>query len=296
MQNARIRAQIGLTTALLALALGAAPAAAEPVGFVAGVEGEVEIQPGGQTSWTAASVDGEVEIGDSVRTGFDSALKIVLVDDTTLSLGEDTELVIDSFVVGAAAVREVSVLRHLRGQIRTRVGEAFGGTTRVEIHTPTTVMGVKGTELSSRIDTTGGETTTLGCNWEGGVFMYLHGDATRMDVPLNHCRRAWSDRIGPPINVPADYVPVKPPSSPFGAKGLQALFGSGDAGLLDDWIASNAPVSGPFDPAPTFSTPPELEPVFDNDPAVVAPPAPPAFTPPPFPTIGGGEGSSTTGN
>ena len=157
----------GLTATLLALALGAAPGAAEPVGFVAGVEGDVDIQPGGQISWTAAAVDGEVEIGDTVRTGLDSAIKIVLVDDTTLSLGEDTELVLESFVVGAAATREVSVLRHLKGQIRTRVGEAFGGTTRVEIHTPTTVMGVKGTELSSRIDHIGGETSTLGCNWAG---------------------------------------------------------------------------------------------------------------------------------
>ena len=260
MKNFRNPAHLGLSVAFLGLAFCAAPAAAEPVGFVAGIEGHVEIQPGGATSWTAAAVDAEVEIGDTLRTGLDSAIKIVLVDDTTLSLGEDTELVLDSFVVGPAATREASVLRHLKGQIRARVGEAFGGTTRVEIHTPTAVMGVKGTELSSRIDTTGGETTTLGCNWEGGVFMYRLGDKTRMDVPLNLCRRAWTDRIGPPIPVPSNFVPVKTPSGKLGPKGLQAvLLGSGDGGFL----VSNNPVSlGPEDMP---ELPPEFEPPLSSD-------------------------------
>ncbi len=258
MKNLSNRVHLGLIAALLTF--GATPAAAEPVGFVGGVEGAVEIQPSGRTSWTAAATDRNIEIGDTIRTGLDSAIKIVLVDDTTLSLGEDTELVIDSFVVGDAATREPSVLRHVKGQIRARVGEAFGGTTRVEIHTPPAVMGVKGTELSSRIDTTGGETTTLGCNWEGGVFMYRLGDKTQMDVPLNLCRRAWTDRIGPPIPVPSNFVPVKTPSSPLGPKGLQAvLLGSGDGGFL----VSNNPVSlGPEDmPA----LPPEIEPPLTSD-------------------------------
>jgi len=292
--------QLGYVVALLALGLIAAPAAAEPVGFVAGVEGEVDIQPGGQLSWTAAAIDKDIEIGDSIRTGLDSAIKIVLVDDTTLSLGEDTELVIDSYVVGEAATRDASVLRHVKGQIRTRVGEAFGGTTRVEIHTPTTVLGVKGTELSSRIDNTGGETTTLGCNWEGGVFMYLPGDATRMDVPLNFCRRAWTNRIGPPIPVPPGYVPVKTPSSNPGNNAFQAaLFGSGDAGRLDDWIAS-APTVSAFGPtsSPEFPSNP-TDPVLTGDDRLPGTPDPPPVDPTPpvtgFPPIGGGPGSSTPG-
>lgn len=292
MKNLSSRALWGLGAALLALALGGATASAEPVGFVASIQGEVEIQPGGAASWTAASVDAEVSIGDTLRTGLDSAIKIVLVDDTTLSLGEDTELVLDSFVVGEAATREISVLRHLKGQIRTRVGEAFGGTTRVEIHTPTAVMGVKGTELSSRIDDTGGEVTTLGCNWEGGVFIYLPGDKVEMDVPLNLCRRAWVDRIGPPIPAPPGYVPVKAPSSQMGSKGFQAVLqGSGDAGLLDDWLASNEPVS--LDPDLDIpGAPPEMEPPLSPDDIAGLRAAPPSGGIP----VGGGPGSASPGN
>ena len=68
----------------------------------------------------------------------------MLVDDTTLTLGEETEVVIDELLVGPAALRELSILRQLRGKLRVRVGEAFGGTTRLQVHTPTAVMGVKG--------------------------------------------------------------------------------------------------------------------------------------------------------
>jgi hypothetical protein len=34
----------------------------------------------------------------------------------------------------------------LAGHVRTKVGEAFGGPTRLQLHTPTAVIGVKGTE------------------------------------------------------------------------------------------------------------------------------------------------------
>lgn len=229
---------------LLAAALAlAAPAAAEPVGFVAGLEGVVEVERGGQSSWTAAQLDQDIQIGDTVRTGPDSAVKIVLVDDTTLSLGEETELAIDRFVVGDAATREPSVLRQLRGQIRTRVGEAFGGTTRLEMHTPTAVMGVKGTVFTSQIARLGSELSTLGCNFEGSVFIRFLNDLTVWDVPLDKCRRAFADRIEEPIEPPPDFVDVSAPSAGAGPEQTQALLfeagaGGGPEQGLDEWVAS----------------------------------------------------------
>ena len=296
MDRSNRRQSSRFSVALTALALLATPSLAEPVGFVAGIEGRVEIQPLGETSFAAARVDDEIEIGDVVRTGLDSAVKIVLVDDTTLSLGEDTEIAIDSFVVGEAATREPSILRQLKGQIRTRVGEAFGGTTRVEIHTPTAVMGVKGTELTSKIEDLGAEAVSLCCNWEGGVFMFLPSDGIQVDIPLNFCRRAWIDRIGPPIPVPDDFVPVKSPSQKMGPKAIQAmLFGSGDSGLLDDWLSARGlpPVGEP--PIIITMEPDRLVPAppYDSDTNPVSdPPSPPVVPILPtidFPPIGGGD-------
>jgi len=135
-----------------AAVLFAGMASAEPVGFVAVANGEVDVQKHGTQSWEAAAMDADVEVGDTIRTGFDSQAKILLVDDTTLSIDEDTEITIQSLHVGAAATRDRSIIRQTRGKLRTVVGSAFGGQTRMEIHTPTAVVGVKGTDFTSEKD------------------------------------------------------------------------------------------------------------------------------------------------
>ena len=132
--------------------LFAGAADAEPVGFVAVAHGDVDVQKYGTASFETAAMDSEVEVGDTIRTGLDSQAKIVLVDDTTLTIDEDTEITIQSLHVGAAATRDRSIIRQARGRLRTVVGSAFGGQTRMEIHTPTAVVGVKGTDLTSEKD------------------------------------------------------------------------------------------------------------------------------------------------
>jgi len=137
--------------AAAAVALAGA-AGADPVGFVAVANGQVDVQRYGTNSWEAATMDADVAVGDTIRTGFDSQAKVILVDDTTLSIDEDTEITIQSLHVGAAATRDRSIIRQTRGKMRTVVGSAFGGQTRMEIHTPTAVVGVKGTDFTSEKD------------------------------------------------------------------------------------------------------------------------------------------------
>jgi len=135
-----------LLAALAVALLLAAPAGAEPIGFIAEAEGSVEVAPSGGTSFSAALADRDVSIGDTIRTGRDSTAKLVLVDDTIISIDEETELKIDEYVVGPSAQSEPSKVELIAGHVRTKVGEAFGGPTRLELHTPTAVIGVKGTE------------------------------------------------------------------------------------------------------------------------------------------------------
>ena len=152
------------------LALAAAgTATAEPVGFIATVVGDVQVQPYGTQSFQAAVQDLDVSIGDTIRTGLDSQAKIILVDDTTLSIDEDTEITIQSLHVGAAATRDRSIIRQTRGRLRTVVGSAFGGQTRMEIHTPTAVVGVKGTDLTSEKDE---EARLTGADKEKGQWLF----------------------------------------------------------------------------------------------------------------------------
>jgi hypothetical protein len=162
--------RIVLLTGVLALA--AAPASAEPVGFFASLEGDVHVAKpvaSGPLAWDAARQDGSIEIGDRVKTGLDSSAKLVLVDDTMLHVAEDTELEIQTFHVGNAATRERSIVRHTRGRLRTLVGDAFGGETRLEIHTPTAVVGVKGTDFETREDSLPGRTRYRYCLHSGAI-------------------------------------------------------------------------------------------------------------------------------
>jgi len=137
--------RLGLAGAIALALLAAGPALAEPVGFLGVVEGEVEVRPGGTGSFTAAAIDREISVGDAIRTGRDSLAKLVLKDDSVITIDEETELVIDHYVLGSGA-SEPSRVSLLSGHVRTKVGEAFGGTTRLQLHTPTAVIGVKGTE------------------------------------------------------------------------------------------------------------------------------------------------------
>lgn len=208
------RSLAGSLAALVLLA-GTAGAQSQPVGFVAGTEGSAELQSAGGASWTAALVDQEVFIGDTVRTGPGGALKVVLVDDTTLSIGEDTELEIDSFVVGPAATQERSVLNLLKGQVRARVGEAFGGTTRLEMETPTAVIGVKGTVFEVIL----AQMLLTVCDWEGSVYVQAKGSQEQQDLGEGFCTQGWED-LSEPFPIPPDFQTVG--SGPSGSAALDA--------------------------------------------------------------------------
>jgi hypothetical protein len=172
----RIRNFCAAAAATTALLLSPA-AFAEPVGYLAGVEGTVEVGPGG-TSWEAGATDLALEQGDWLRTGLGSKAKVILNDDTVLSLGEETEVAVETLVAGStvASGGEPTTLRMLRGKMRTRVGRGFGDDTKLEVHTPTAVVGVKGTDFETHIVSSAGgpgrpADSTQACTWDGNIFV-----------------------------------------------------------------------------------------------------------------------------
>jgi hypothetical protein len=235
-------------TLILALGVLSAPrqVSAEPVGFVAATVGSVDIQAAGTTSWAAALVDRDIELGDTVRTGPASAIKMLLADETILALGESTELVIDAYIVGAAATRDPSILKLLKGRARVLVGEAFGGPTRVEMHTPTAVIGVKGTEFEAYVieDPVTGM-WTLVCNLGGSIFVrQLEGAARRTVTPRYQlCTRVFRDQppedeIRRPVGFPPVPMPSTQPAPILGAQGV-AGGGTGSGGNLHRYVVSD---------------------------------------------------------
>lgn len=96
----------------------------------------------------AATVGTPVQVADRVRTGEDGSVGITLRDNTLLSAGPNSLIVIDRFAYDSVTQDgKVSVgirkgtLAVASGRIAKRMPES------VDFHTPTSILGVRGTEF-----------------------------------------------------------------------------------------------------------------------------------------------------
>jgi len=123
-----------------------ASAAPQPAGMVKRAAGTVTMERGGQGTPLAAGT--VVLAGDTLRTGADGAVGITLADDTLLTLGADSELVLTEFSFDSTT-HDGSMLASLwRGTVAVVTG-LIGKKTpeKVRVQTRTVVLGVRGTEF-----------------------------------------------------------------------------------------------------------------------------------------------------
>ena len=144
----------------------------EVVGTVAVVEGDAEI--GREGLWTVGSAGTAVAIGDQLRTGRPGRMRIVFRDDSVLSLGEDSTLVVDEQVFDPGAAGAHSLFHLVAGTIKAVVSPYYStaGST-YEVKTETAVAGVRGTEFVIDYDPETGKTEVVGIR---GV-VTVHGTA-----------------------------------------------------------------------------------------------------------------------
>ena len=90
--------------------------------------------------------------GDVLRTGSPGTLGVILRDDTTLSLGSQSEVRLVEFVFEPAEGKLGMVLRVSRGAISYvsgRIAKLAPEAARIE--TPVATLGIRGTRLAARI-------------------------------------------------------------------------------------------------------------------------------------------------
>jgi len=114
----------------------------EPVGIVTAVKGQVAV-----TSTTGGRETVEegarVFLGDRFETGEDSGVKILLNDDTLISLGEKTDFEITEFVYTPNTRKSLSNI--FKGKLKAIIQKFEGGESNVEFAAPNGVIGIKGT-------------------------------------------------------------------------------------------------------------------------------------------------------
>lgn len=125
----------------------AAPAATTAqAGTVKRVAGAVTLERAGVRNPVA--VGAAVQAGDTLRTGSDGGVGITLADDTLLTLGADSELVLDSYSFDSTTHDGgllVSLWRGTVGVVTGLIGRK--APEKLRFQTRTVVLGVRGTEF-----------------------------------------------------------------------------------------------------------------------------------------------------
>jgi hypothetical protein len=119
------------------------PAAA---GMIKRLQGTVTLERAGKN--VPVAVGTVVQVGDRIRTAPRSAVGIALADDTLLSAGPGSELVVSTFAFDTTSHEGSVVARLLRGTLHVVTGLVGKAKPQnVQIQTPTVVLGVRGTEF-----------------------------------------------------------------------------------------------------------------------------------------------------
>lgn len=118
----------------------------ESAGLVKNLKGSVTVERGGKVY--AASEGMALLVADRVRTAGESAVGITLKDNTLLSAGPNSVLVLNQFAFNSTTYEGRMEASVRRGTVAVVTGKlAKQNPESVRFTTPTTVLGVRGTEF-----------------------------------------------------------------------------------------------------------------------------------------------------
>jgi len=135
--------------------------AGESIGRVESAKGTVSIT---RTDGTKVDVQAGTEIfqGDTVTTTGDGAVGIVFADDSTFSLAEEGEIVIDETIYDPGTQEGNALFQVASGVFTFASGQiAKTGVDGMQITTPTATIGIRGTSGAVRIGKDAPDTYTL---------------------------------------------------------------------------------------------------------------------------------------
>lgn len=135
----------------LAAVLGGPVAAQTPVGVNSTVENRVQTRSAGESGWRPSVVDGTVRQADAIVTGADSRLRILLKDQSVLTVGANAALNVDRFVIDTESDAAGVLFSMARGVFRFVSGSRGAERERVAFSTPTATIGIRGTVIEAAV-------------------------------------------------------------------------------------------------------------------------------------------------
>ncbi|OMG54901.1 hypothetical protein BJN45_06965 [Azonexus hydrophilus] len=125
--------------------------AAEVAGMIKTSSGQAVIERNGEK--LAATVGTRVLVADKLRTGGDGAVGVTLRDNTRLSAGPNSLIVIEKFAFNSSTHDGNMSVGVRKGTLSVATGKIAKRTPEsVDFHTPTSVLGVRGTEFIVEVE------------------------------------------------------------------------------------------------------------------------------------------------
>jgi hypothetical protein len=139
-----------LLGALCLLAVGGTAVAGETIGVVRNVSGDATITRGEKTFPATPGLT--LLVGDTLGTGRDGSLGVILRDDSSLSIGPGSRLVLRSFLFSPSEGQFELVARITEGTmayLSGLIGKLAPEKARFE--TPTATIGIRGTRFAVKV-------------------------------------------------------------------------------------------------------------------------------------------------
>jgi len=121
---------------------------------IIGIEGVAEVRPAGET-WIAAAVGMELNEGDIIKTAADSAAVLNLDgsgETATVHISESSQLKIPRLTGDKEKGTQKTLLDLAIGKILIRARKLHSEEEKFEVKTPTTIVGVRGTEFAVEVE------------------------------------------------------------------------------------------------------------------------------------------------
>jgi len=137
----------------LAVLCCAGPATADEtkVGFVKNVSGQAFI--GRAATVIPAKVNDKLQVSDTLITRANGSLGVILQDNSVLSLGPNSRVVLSEFTFAPAEEKLSFVAKIKRGTIAYLTGLiAKNNSKGISFQTPTVVCGIRGTHFAIKVD------------------------------------------------------------------------------------------------------------------------------------------------
>jgi hypothetical protein len=139
----------------------------ENIGWVTEVTGRATVLHPFKDKPEGVEQGSPVFLEDEINTSVGANITVQFDDGSVITLGSDTRLKISEWVYRKAGKENRSYFKLFKGRVRGLLKNLFGGFSEMKVETPTSIVGVKGSDLSVWIED--GETFAAVLEGEGFI-------------------------------------------------------------------------------------------------------------------------------